>query len=353
MGHYCARSLHGVCHFLNHEAGDSCGTPEGAGGCKGLTMGAKRNFLGLGPSSVTYRRRGVSSSPGERYKGYRIWEDENGWHTSLDPGSWFDSKKDVKRFMDDWMKNPPKGWFKRCVKAVKAKGGAYDPNAVCAAEERRLGKRRNVVPLATLAGEIPTTQGALAGSEKWLKKHGVMPKRKRGNPEAESAEAFEKFHGYAPKEFVDVDKDLHYHSKLGAIGTLEKLTVIARNGTLVDLSGFKGAILAMNEDMTQLYIEGGDQSVNCEEFGIREPYHDKEKLGQVKKIWYFTNKTHLGSEGGKAVYHHTFGEEGTIRDGSGRAVKSEARPDLVYDTMNETLEFVGGEYLIEAEGIKN
>jgi len=29
------------------------------------------------------------------------------------------------------MKRPAKEWFKRCIKGVEEKGGAYNPNAVC------------------------------------------------------------------------------------------------------------------------------------------------------------------------------------------------------------------------------
>src|ERR1017187_7192983 len=88
-------------------------------------MTQRKNIWPFGDSTKTttvYRGRGVSSkssgirsalkykglartASGVKYKGYHIWDDENGWHTSLDPGSWFDSKKDVTRLIDSWEKD--------------------------------------------------------------------------------------------------------------------------------------------------------------------------------------------------------------------------------------------------------
>ena len=327
----------------------------------------RKNIWPFETTTTVYRRRGVSprQSKATSHKGYRVWDDEDGWHTSLDPGSWFDTRKDVTKFIDSWIKgrsnphlmsgqcsrypgfhpNPPEGWFQRCVKAVSAKGGAYDPNAVCAAQERRLGKRNALglasIPIESIAGK----------SEKWLKEHKLMRKI---NPEAEAAEAFEKFHGFPPREEIVVDRDVHFHERLWAVGELEKLTVIAIDGGRVDLSGFadkkgESAMLCGNERMTQLYIEGGDQEVDLAEFEIGEPYHDKEELGKIKKLFYFTDKTHLGDQGGEAVYHHKLGEEKKTRMG----LRIVVQPTLVYDVRNKALEIIGGEYVIEPEGIRN
>jgi hypothetical protein len=182
---------------------------------------------------------------------------------------------------------------------------------------------------------------------------GELPER--SNPETESADSYEKFHGFRPKERITVKKKIRYHENLWACGDLEKLDVISPDGVQVMIDGFKGAMLSANEANTQLYIEGGDQSVNLADFGLGEPYHDKEDLGEIKKLYYSTNKTHLGDQGGEAIYHHTLGEERTKRDYlfgklKGRKVP---RPRLVYDVMNQALEIIGGEYVIEPEGIRN
>jgi hypothetical protein len=182
---------------------------------------------------------------------------------------------------------------------------------------------------------------------------GELPER--SNPETESADSYEKFHGFRPKERITVKKKIRYHENLWACGDLEKLDVISPDGVQVMIDGFKGAMLSANEANTQLYIEGGDQSVNLADFGLGEPYHDKEDLGEIEKLYYSTNKTHLGDQGGEAIYHHTLGEERTKRDYlfgklKGRKVP---RPRLVYDVMNQALEIIGGEYVIEPEGIRN
>jgi len=297
-------------------------------------MASRRNIWPFGDSTKTttvYHRRGASFARGANYKGYRVWEDENGWHTSLDPGSWFDSQRDAKNLIDSWEK-----------------------------DRKNPRNRKNILPLSSLASGAGSASGILGPSEKWLKKHRLMPKGKgnpmhRRNPEAESADGFEAFHGFRPTEQITVEKDVHYHSELWAIGELIKLIVVSPDGIEVDITGFKGAMLSANEANTQLYIEGGDQTVNLSDFGLGEPYHDKEDLGEVKKLFYFTDKTHMGDQGGEAVYHHKLGEEGTKRNYEfgkleGRKVP---RPRLAYDVVNQALEFIGGEYVIEPEGIRN
>ena len=557
----------------------------------------RKNIWPFGDSTKTttvYRGRGVSSkssgirsalkykglsrtASGVKYKGYHVWDDENGWHTSLDPGSWFDSKKDVTRLIDSWEKdrknplplsagsmilgpsekwlkkhgvmrrgNPRKpivigGWEywtvggevyrnavgnrgymesgkpsnarwessvdhfqhfrpmleseakklnpqnvtdralryraqkaipqgeKRCnlcglprsvevghvngnesdtepnnlfwtcrpcnvlagnamrragvgrlthqynpeggaksvgqwltaVTSMKGENGAMSVSDAVAmiratspakrseyASEiwRRRKGRGNPVKYTTKAFDALTAKaqqaqqeysrefgktGVLKGRALSLYKKWVGLVRKademreagideyldsaRRNPETESADSFQKFHGFNAKEQITVEKDVHYHSNLWAVGKLEKLEVISPDGEQVMLNGFKGAILSANEDNSQLYIEGGDQGVDLSEFGIGKPYHDKEDLGEVKKLFYFTNKTHLGDQGGEAIYHHTLGEERTKRNYlfgklKGRKVP---RPRLVYDVMNQALEIIGGEYVIEPEGIRN
>ena len=101
----------------------------------------KRNAWGPFGTRETYR---VTRAPGRAnehsYKGYKVWQTwPEGFKTSADPESTFDTLKDVKRFIDWQKKNPgkPGSAFKRCVAAVSEKGGAGDPRAVCAAAGRK------------------------------------------------------------------------------------------------------------------------------------------------------------------------------------------------------------------------
>ena len=158
------------------------------GGCMSTQ---RRNVWPFGAEqplgSRTYHGRAKQSH--QRYMGYDVWgSDELGWHTSLGRGdSTFDTAADVKAFIKSWNRknpkllsklhrqyealvhrigpernakklqrliderdkvaaelarlgfpvNPGKGSFKRCVSEVEAKGGAYDPRAVCAAAGRK------------------------------------------------------------------------------------------------------------------------------------------------------------------------------------------------------------------------
>lgn len=208
-------------------------------------------------------------------------------------------------------KQPAK--FDRCVKQVKKRGGAKNAYAVCTAA-------------------------------------GTRNKAKRGkrNPASASAEVFEDFHGYPPSEVVKVTKEIHRHAHLASLGTLISLDVWGVDGRGHKITGFKKALLCSNEDRNQLFIEGGDQSVNLKDFGIKTA-HEMETLGTITEIAYQTNKTHLGKEGGEAVYVHKF--RTTNEDGKHVTVRMSREPDLVYDVRNEQLLFSGGSYTILREGI--
>jgi hypothetical protein len=194
----------------------------------------------------------------------------------------------------------------------------------------------------------PVTASFLGGQ---LTKLGKKLSRKR-NPAEAAAEMYQKFHGRPSGELVEVEKPVHYHAHLAALGELEKLTVKSNDGAVVDLEGFGDAVLCSNERGTQLYIEGGDQAVKLSAFGIGKPYHDVEDLGEVVKLWYFTTKDHLGDQGGEASYHHKLSEE-KRRRAYGFGEQRAPKPRLLYDVVNESLSFAGGEYTVEPEGIRN
>ena len=69
----------------------------------------------------------------------------------------------------------------------------------------------------------------------------------------------------------------------------------------------------------------------------------------MTNIGYKTNKTHLGDEGGEAVYVHKF--RTTNDNGKHVTVRIARYPDLIYDVRNEQLLFSGGSYEILREGI--
>lgn len=205
--------------------------------------------------------------------------------------------------------NPSK--FDRCVKKVKARGGAVNAYAVCTAAGTR--------------------------------------KKGRKNPAQESADAFQEFHGRPSTQIVTVKKRVHVHTHLAGAGQLVSLVILCDDKIARTVEGFKGAILAFNEKKNQLFVEGGDQRMPLKRFGVTEP-HELETLGKVKDIGYHTRKDHLGKkEGGTAIYEHEF--RTTNENGKHVVVKIARYPDLIYDVPNEQILFSGGSYTIRAEGI--
>lgn len=322
--------------------------------------------------------------------------------------------------------------FDRCVKAVRRRGGAYDPEAVCGAMRARgaLNPAVEVRPSQRFKGRwevaapgypIETRKskrGAISWANGWAK---ALAERKGGdwrvevrenpgrkrywvlvddahllgtfatksaadryasqvrrqspaigrvsvkdshreNPAGAAAEAFKRFHGREAREFVTVTKKIHRHGNLWSLGTLRMLKIRTERGDTIKLSGFKGAYLAANEqafgdlsetgraNLTQLYVEGGDQSVDLKSFGIDpDRAHEVETLGKAIVIDYHTVKVHLGGEGGDAIYRHKFR---TTREGDREVTLRVAKfPDVIYRVLDQQLEFSGGSYEIRAEGI--
>jgi len=208
--------------------------------------------------------------------------------------------------------NPAK--FDRCVKKVKAKGGAANAYAVCTA----------------------------AGTRK-----------KKRNPADASAEVFEEFHGFEPSEVITVERLVHHHEHLAAAGKFEGFVVRPIGGGKDRALHIPGeAYLAFNERKNQLFVEGGDQFLDeaaLKQFGITE-IHELETLGQIIAVAYHTRKDHLeAKDGGEAIYSHTF--RTTNKAGRHVVVKMTRPPDLIYRVLDQQFEISGGSYDIRAEGI--
>lgn len=177
--------------------------------------------------------------------------------------------------------------------------------------------------------------------------------RKRYNPADGAVAAYQDFHGRPSDETVTVSRKVHFHKHLAGAGQLRTLKVKTVDGDKIATLQFSRAkkdetILAFNEKKNQLFVEGGDQSVDLKAFGITKP-HELETLGKVTLIDYHTTKDHLGNEGGTAVYRHKL--RTTNQNGQHVTVKVARYPDLIYRVRDEQLEFSGGSYEILAEGI--
>jgi hypothetical protein len=239
-------------------------------------------------------------------------------------------------------RNPGKGSFARCVEDVSRRGGVSDPRAVCAASKMRAGEDLQ-------AARRRKNQGA-AG-------YFIESALTNKNPADMAAEAFELFHGYPPESEIVFDSMEHEHEYYAGIGELIELVIVPRGESKgILLHGFDGAMLAMNErgivegEPAQLYIVGGDQSLDSrtlKQFGV-DGTHEQEVLGSCVDITYFTDKTHLGRDGGEADYVHAFGEESAKRK-----MRILVSPTATYHTVNKIIGLWGGKYTIEPEGIRN
>lgn len=102
-----------------------------------------------------------------------------------------------------------------------------------------------------------------------------------------------------------------------------------------DSVGPNTTLLSSNEDGTQLYLVGGDQSLDLDDLDITGHMATKEliTIGDVVKLYYETEKDFDKFE--VIQYHHEVGEESGVL------------PILAYDRLNKRMLFVGGDYHIE------
>jgi hypothetical protein len=128
-------------------------------------------------------------------------------------------------------------------------------------------------------------------------------------------------------------------------------------------------LLCSNEASNQLYLVGGDQSVDLEEnesfwrkYNV-DPEHDSVVLGEVWAVSYSTRKKFDKDE--LIEYVHTFGPDELQQKmpqnadlwEDAKPPKEDAfacglLPTLRYDVMNQTLHFDGGSYFITDKGIE-
>jgi hypothetical protein len=127
------------------------------------------------------------------------------------------------------------------------------------------------------------------------------------------------------------------------LGELRELKVATFNKKDVTITFAKSGTtkLCSNEEGTQLYIVGGDQSLDLKAMGLTGDQIDKDfvALGVIHELTYQTKKEFHKFQ--LVDYYHELGEE------------TGYQPILTYDTMNKSLSISGGEYRIKPEGIVN
>lgn len=148
------------------------------------------------------------------------------------------------------------------------------------------------------------------------------------------AERFsQEFHGREPlQEFVAeavTDK-----KELTVLGQLLELLVATGEGDDGLLLEFRDSfvLLAAEPDTKRLVIAGDthEAATLADELGV---------IGELVSVTYYTDKHHLGDQGGIAEYVHEFGEKGG------------ELPILMFDYDSQQLIIVGGSYTITEAGI--
>lgn len=167
----------------------------------------------------------------------------------------------------------------------------------------------------------------------------------RRNPEPEAESLYETFHGTPSTEEVTVVSEVHEHENLASLGRLVELKVKTLSGYELTQQwtgeGEDVPYLASSEDGRQLFIEGGDQSLNLKKIHMdgAKWLRDNMVIGHIHVLTYRTAKEHI--DGGRIVdYFHKLSEESHL-----------PRPLLLYDPRSRLMSIAGGSYEVKRPGI--
>ena len=348
----------------------------------------KRNLFGIGETHHHYTRtssggfRSVGKTPKREKTKHKVYRDDQGFYTHVDPESRFDSRADAERFLKAWKRNPaaaaklPRRKRNDVIdEAAKAGMGAQD--LIYEGMSIPYQVTRQAIAEA-LRGKDALKKAVLKNLQSKLQK--ANPKKKRGktNPDQEAADLYESFHGKPSEEEITVVDKIHRHAHLGALGALVCCKIDTPTGLAITITfDNPSPYLCSSEDGKQLYIKAGNQEVDLKalEMDGKEWVKDRMILGcfsparcpkcqeEVEKEGSDPVKKTCGNCGYKfdeadlyniayqteksfddfalVDYCHDLGEpeEGSIE-------RREA-PVLMYQPRNKLLEIAGGEYIIK------
>ena len=159
---------------------------------------------------------------------------------------------------------------------------------------------------------------------------------------------YESFHGKPATSQVIVKEEYHEHEHLATIGVLVNFWVAPLSqpgkGVLIETSDANGdfdevgaddktVFLAANEQGTQLYFVGGDQSLDLDKLKFTGDFvKDSMVIGIIYELTYRTKKEFDKFE--LTDYYHELGEE------------TGDQPMLVYDSLSPHCAISGGRYKI-------
>jgi hypothetical protein len=172
------------------------------------------------------------------------------------------------------------------------------------------------------------------------------------NPQGAAEEMYESFHGKPAGASITVQEWLHEHNDLAILGVLVNFKVATLSGFDVfigtedavseerdfdeTVADEKTVFLAANEDGTQVYFVGGDQSLPLDRFKMGEStdwYRDDMIVGVLYEITYRTKKKFDKFQ--LTDYFHHLGEE------------TGDQPMLRYDPLSPHQYVSGGKYKIK------
>ena len=288
--------------------------------------------------------RSIATTP-KSYKSAKIWRSAEGdWKTDLDRESTFDSEGDVKRFVDAEKKNPGISVTSKRQSAQIVRDRKEAKRGLLAAWDN--GDAEYVYVL----DGVRHVSYPRSMTREQMEKLKADVKR---NPEDAAADKYEEFHGKPSGEEVIVEEEYRYHENLAALGDLcqIKCRTVSGYDASFDFCGYNektGAfdetvaeserpILCCSEDGRQLYVLGGDQALDLGEIKMDSGKwpRDSMVIGEAYMVTYQTAK---GFDEFETVsYFHELGEDTGVP------------PQLVFDKLNDQIQFVGGQYEILPE----
>lgn len=176
--------------------------------------------------------------------------------------------------------------------------------------------------------------------EREMREKGYRNPATRRNSADAAAAVSEAWHGRPAKTATKYDETLRYHGKLADLAGMVRLEILVSPTRVQKIDFQRNVRLGTNPGRTQLYLVGGDQSIDLKVFSITGHEAKKElvPIGPVYAITYWTAKQHLGRADKKAgPYRHVFAEHG------------QQAPILLYDTLNRTQLLAGGSYHIDLD----
>lgn len=181
--------------------------------------------------------------------------------------------------------------------------------------------------------------------EETLRWEGLRLVKGKRNPESSAASLSESFHGVPASTVTEIHSSSHVHEWLAELGALTELIVKTVSGYNAVISftptGSKQVLLASSEDGSQLFLEGGDQSLPLTKLHLNSKkwLRDSMVIGAITKITYRTRKKM--HDLATIDYYHKAGED------------TKVKPTLIYDSISKSLSISGGQYRVEDRGIIN